>query len=351
MAKLRAGIIGLGVGERHIAGYRRHADCAVVAVADIDPGKRDAARGNYPELRVHESAEALIDDREIDVVSIASYDEDHAAQVLRALSAGKHVFVEKPLCQTAEELAAIRTALAGQPTLRLSSNLILRQTPRFRALKARIAAGEFGRLFHLEGDYNYGRIHKIIDGWRGRQDFYSVMLGGGVHVVDLVTWLAGERVVEVAAFGNRIATSGTGFRFDDMVIAILRFESGLVGKVAANFACVFPHFHRLLVYGTAASFENGIEEGSLWRSRDPEAAPEAMREDYPGAAKGDLIPSFVDAVLGRGGAEVRARGARRDERLPRHRRGGAERTACRAHLPLTSSSGTEACERSPSGGR
>ena len=88
-----------------------------------------------------------------------------------------------------------------------------------------------------------------------------------------MTWLAGERVAEVAAFGNRIATAGTGFRFDDMVVAILRFESGLVGKVAANFGCVFPHFHLLLVYGTAATFENGFEGGRIWNSREPDAAP------------------------------------------------------------------------------
>jgi predicted dehydrogenase len=304
MARLRAGIIGMGVGERHIAGYRRHPDCAVVAVADFDAAKRDAAQRNYPDLRIHASAEALLDDEEIDVVSIASYDEDHGAQVLRALAAGKHVFVEKPLCQTAEELAAIRAAIARRPALHLSSNLILRRTPRFRALKARIAAGEFGGLFHIEADYNYGRIHKIVDGWRGRQDFYSVMLGGGVHVVDLVTWLAGERVAEVAAFGNRIATSGTGFRFDDMVVAILRFESGLVGKVAANFACVFPHFHRLLVYGTAASFENGFAAGRIWRSREPAAEPILLDDAYPGTEKGDLIPPFIDTILGRGEPEI-----------------------------------------------
>jgi predicted dehydrogenase len=304
MATLRAGIIGLGVGERHIAGYRRHPDCAVTAIADFNPVKRDAARRLYPDLRVHDSADALLDDPEIDVVSIASYDEDHAVQVLRALETGKHVFVEKPLCQSESELAAIHAALAQHPGLRLSSNLILRRTPRFRALKSRIASGEFGRLFHIEGDYNYGRIHKIVDGWRGRQNFYSVMLGGGVHVVDLVTWLAGERVTEVAAFGNRIATAGTGFRFDDMVVAILRFESGLVGKVAANFACVFPHFHRILVYGTEATFENGLASGRIWRSRDRDAAPITLDEAYPGTEKGDLIPPFIDTILGRGRPEI-----------------------------------------------
>jgi len=304
MVRLRAGIIGLGVGERHIAGYRRHPDCTVVAVADLDPAKRAMVRRNYPDMRVHDSAEALLGEPDIDVVSIASYDADHAAQILSALATGKHVFAEKPLCQSAGELAVIRGALARHPGLRLSSNLILRRTPRFRALKERIGAGEFGHLFHLEADYNYGRIHKIIDGWRGRQDFYSVMLGGGVNVVDLVTWLAGERVAEVAAFGNRIATAGTGFRFDDMVVAILRFESGLVGKVAANLGCVFPHFHRLLVYGTAATFENGFEGGRIWNSREPDAAPILLDEAYPGTEKSDLIPPFLDTILGRGEPEV-----------------------------------------------
>ncbi len=304
MTRLRAGVVGLGVGERHIAGYRAHPDCEVVALADIDPAKREMAALRYPGVKLHASAEALIDDPTIDIVSIASYDAAHFAQIHRAVEAGKHVFAEKPLCQSRDELAQIRAALARRPGLRLSSNLILRRAPRFRALKSEIAAGRFGRLFHLEADYNYGRVHKIIEGWRGKQGYYSVMLGGGVHVVDLVLWLAGERVVEVAGFGNRIATAGTGFRFDDMTLAILRFESGAVAKVTANFGCVFPHFHRLLVYGTEATFENGVDAGRIWRSREPDARPELVTLPYPGAEKGDLIPSFIDAVLGRGSAEV-----------------------------------------------
>ncbi|MBV9523023.1 MAG: Gfo/Idh/MocA family oxidoreductase [Alphaproteobacteria bacterium] len=307
MAKLRVGVIGLGVGERHIAGYRAHPECSVVALADLDPAKRAAAAERYPGLTLHASAEALLDDPEIDVVSIASYDAAHFAQVRRALDAGKHVFAEKPLCQSSEELAALDAALARNPRCRLSSNLILRRAPRFRALKARIESGGFGRLFHLEADYNYGRIHKILDGWRGRQESYSVMLGGGVHVVDLLLWLAGERVVEVAAFGNRIATEGAGLRFDDMMVAILRFRSGATAKVAANFGCVFPHFHRLLVYGTTATFENGFAEASVWHSREPGAVPEPMREAYPGADKGDLIAPFIDAILGRAAPEIAER--------------------------------------------
>ena len=78
----------------------------------------------------------------------------------------------------------------------------------------------------------------------------------------------------------------------------------MIAKVSANFGCVYPHFHRLVVYGTEATFENGMDAGRLWRSRDPARVPEMLFDAYPSAAKGDLIPSFVDAILGRGPAAV-----------------------------------------------
>lgn len=306
MTRVRAGVIGLGVGEQHIAGYRLHPDAEVVALADIDPARQAWARQHYPDCRVHDSAEALIDDPAVDTVSIASFDDAHFAQVARAIEAGKHVFVEKPLCMRDDEFAQLHALHARHAEVRLSSNLILRRTPRFRDLRQRIRSGEMGRLFHLEGDYNYGRLHKIVDGWRGGLPFYSVVHGGAIHLIDLLMWLAGERIVEVQAMGNAIASEGTAFRFNDMVVATLRFEGGAVGKIAANFGCVHPHFHRVMVYGTRATFENRPEGGVIWHSRDAADAPEILASPYPGAAKGALIPGFVDEILGRGRAEVSA---------------------------------------------
>jgi predicted dehydrogenase len=115
--------------------------------------------------------------------------------------------------------------------------------------------------------------------------------------VDLLLWLSGERVVEVAAYGNAICTRDTSFERSDLVAALLRFENGSVAKVASNFGCVFPHFHRLLVYGTRATFENDFDAGRLWRSRDPATAPERIELPYPAVPKGSLIPSFVGRIL------------------------------------------------------
>jgi predicted dehydrogenase len=304
MQRLKAGVIGLGVGERHIDGFRRATGVDVVALCDMDAAKQAMARERYPECRLYTNADDLLDDPQIDVVAIASYDHHHAAQIVRAFDAGKHVFSEKPLCLTEAELSAIRAARLRNPGRRLCTNTVLRMSPRFRDLRSRISNGELGTLFYAEADYNYGRLAKLKDGWRGTIPAYSVMLGGGIHMVDLLLWLSGRRVVEVVASGNKLCSVGYGFTTPDMVVAILRFDDGMLGKVSANFGCVYPHFHKLSVYGTEATFENGPGAASLFKSSIRDAKPELLETAYPGIEKGDLIPGFIDSIRGTGSAEI-----------------------------------------------
>ncbi len=304
--RLRAGILGLGVGEQHIAGYRRHPACDVVTLCDIDAQKREMARQKYPELRVVADPREVLEDPAIDLVSVATFDDVHAEQVLAALEHGKHVFVEKPLCLHDAELDAIRSSLHRHPHLKLSSNLILRRCPRFIELRRMIRDGDLGELFYLEGDYNYGRLHKLVDGWRGRLPFYSVVHGGAIHLIDLLLWLTGERIVEVTAMGNQIPSRGSQFRNHDFVVALARFASGALAKITGNFGCVHPHFHVVNVYGTRKTFQNGWPHARLFSSPDPARPPETITTSYPGAHKGDLLHSFVEAFVSGGEPEVTA---------------------------------------------
>ncbi|WP_119168015.1 Gfo/Idh/MocA family protein [Algihabitans albus] len=294
---LRAGVIGLGVGFQHAIGLAQHPNCDLAALCDRDPVKRQQAKEHFPGVPLFETAEALLEESDLDLICVASYDDDHANQILRALTLGRHVFAEKPLCLMPEETAAIRDALERRRHLRLSSNTVLRASPRFAQLKRDIDDGRLGRIYAIEGDYNYGRLEKLTAGWRGRIPNYSVMLGGGIHVADLLLWLTGQAVGEVVALGNGIASTGSEFSGRDYAIALLRFADGTVGKLSANFGCVEPHFHRLLVYGTEATFENGRGSARLWRSRAADAVPEDIATPYPGVAKHALLPSFVEAIL------------------------------------------------------
>jgi predicted dehydrogenase len=294
---LKAGVIGLGVGARHVIGYEADSRCRVVALCDLDEAKRAEVGALFPGRHMTSDARDILADPEIDVVSIASYDNFHCDQVIAAIKSGKHVFVEKPLCQTVGEFDAITAALAAHPGIRLSSNLILRRTPRFQELRRRIAQGDMGRLYYLEGDYDYGRLHKILSGWRAEIPSYSVVHGGAIHVIDLLLWLTGLEIREVFAYGNRITTDGTAFRHNDLVAALLKFSDGTVAKITANFGSVAPHHHKLCVYGTLTCFEQSHVGAAYFHSRDPGAQPEAITDSYPGAAKGDMLPSFIGNIL------------------------------------------------------
>lgn len=292
------------MGEKHAEALAENVDCELVALCDQDTKRLAQVASRFAGARAVSKDVEILDDPMIDLVCIASYDDMHFTQTMRALDHGKHVFVEKPFVVHEHEARAVRKQLEKHKDLRLSSNLILRRSPRFLDLHQRIDRGELGRLYHMEADYNYGRLEKITKGWRGQLDFYSAVHGGGVHVVDLLMWLAGDRIVEVSAFGNAIASAGSGFKNFDNVVAAVRFANGAVGKVGVNFGCVMPHFHPVEIYGTQATFVNGRECAWLYTTRDPQTAPVRIETDYPGVHKGDLLVSFVNAILGRGPADV-----------------------------------------------
>jgi predicted dehydrogenase len=291
---LRAGVIGLGVGEQHVIGYNALPSMRVVAVCDIDSKRLEdvATRNNVPARFT--DYRKITEDPDIDVVSICSYDDAHAAQAVSAFRNGKHVMVEKPVALHRQE--AVEVLRAWQDSGRkLSSNLILRHSPRFREIKRMIAAGEFGEIVALEGDYIHEILWKITEGWRGQMDFYCVTYGGGIHLIDLMRWLINDEVMEVSGMGNKILTRGSNYRYPDMIINLLRFAGGAVGKTMTIFGPRRPQVHTLNVFGTRKSFVNGLPDGSLFDGDKPENV-HAMNSPYPAIAKSDLLPDFVAAI-------------------------------------------------------
>ena len=303
---LRAGVIGLGVGARHAAIYQAHARCTLGTICDIDEQRLQEVGAQHPDCRLTTDAADILSDPLIDVVSIASYDTHHGEQVLAAVNAGKHVFVEKPLCLTDREFEKIDAALCAHPDVQLSSNLVLRSFPQFRQLRQRIQSGALGRLFHLEGDYNYGRVEKLTAGWRGQIPFYSVSHGGAIHLIDLIMWLSGGRISAVVAVGNQITTHGTQFKYPDIVTALLKFTDGITAKVTANFGCATPHHHCLAVHGVAGSFKHDFLGGVHYHSRDAAIPVELVNLNYDASLKGNVQRAFVSRILDGTPAEVSA---------------------------------------------
>jgi predicted dehydrogenase len=293
---INGGVIGLGVGEQHVIALLEHPHVDKVFIWDQNPLKLEEVKLRNPNVIIVKKECDIVGHSNCDLVCISSYDSDHYDQCIACIEYGQHIFVEKPVCLYLEEAKSILNCLRDNPKVRFSSNLILRKSSRFADLKVKIDNHELGELYSIDADYYYGRVNKLTEGWRGEIDFYSVFLGGGVHMVDLVRWLSGKEAISVFAVSNKIVTEGTKFRYDDYVSAIISFEGGMQARVSANFGCVHPHYHSVKVFGTKSTFINGKESGNLHYSRLPDDVPKLIDTDYPGCKKGDLLKSFVSEI-------------------------------------------------------
>jgi len=304
---LNAAVIGLGVGEHHAHALIQDARVRLTDIAELDDHKFKKFSSENAGLALrHRSASEIINDQDVSFLSIASFDEAHFDQVMGGLQNGKHIFVEKPLCQTKDQLSDIyqtwRKSDRG-----LSSNLLLRQAPLYMWLRDLIASGELGEVYAFDGDYLYGRLPKIVDGWRSETQNYSVMEGGGIHIIDLMLGLCGALPAHVQSIANKIVTRDMAFRYHDFHSAIFTFPNGLIGRITANFGCVHKHQHVIRIFGTKGTFIYDDMGARLHRGRDHEQSVEMIDAAPKPAQKGVLIPDFITDILA---GDVRKRGQR-----------------------------------------
>jgi predicted dehydrogenase len=162
-------------------------------------------------------------------------------------------------------------------------------------LKKIIKKKTTGDIYYCEGDYNYGRVNKILYGWRGQIPFYSVILGGAIHLIDLIVWLSNKKIQYVIAEGNKISTNNTNFKNYDLVSALLKFKDGMIAKVTSNFASVTPHHHILSVYGTKSTFFYNNKVIKFYKSRD-DLNLKKVNSNFSNKHKSEILNSFIDSV-------------------------------------------------------
>ncbi|NLE43254.1 MAG: Gfo/Idh/MocA family oxidoreductase [Chloroflexi bacterium] len=227
-ARLKTGVIGLGVGRTHIQGYQAASAAEPVAVADVNEAALERAKADYGIPTVYTDYRELLADDAIGAVSICTPDKFHAEQALAALDAGKHVLCEKPLALTAEEARAI-VQKVRDTGLKFMMCHNYRFIPQFAELKQRLDSKILGQVYYGDSSYVqdlYSMAAFGPDYWRFKdpQNFY---LGGAVHNVDLLLWLLGE-VVEVSAYSNH---AWEAYPIDENYVSNFRFADGSIGRV------------------------------------------------------------------------------------------------------------------------
>ncbi len=244
MKKLRVGVIGLGMGKAHIKGYQKHAMAEVVAVADLDRKRLDAAKLEFAIPSVYTSADEMLAKESLDVVSVATPNTFHKPLTLAALKAGAHVLCEKPMAMDAGEARDMRAA-AEAAGRRLMINFSFRFTPQSWALKREVDGGLLGDVYFAQTRWLRRRGMPGFGGWFGQK----ALAGGGplidlgVHRIDLALWLMGypEPDWVMGATYNHIAAArakaeGKAFDVEDFATALIRFKNGATLDVQASWA-------------------------------------------------------------------------------------------------------------------
>ena len=176
------------------------------------------------------------------------------------------------------------------------SNLVLRDAKIFNDVIKKIKKGEFGKIYYFEGDYLYGRLEKILNGWRGKDQNYSVFLGGGIHMVDLMIRFLDNLPSEVFSCSNNIATKNNKFKYDDFVQSTYFFKNGAIGKISANFGCVHKHQHILKVYGTRKTFIYDDMGARISNKRDPHRSNKIHVTKKLYGGKDCLLPKVLEKL-------------------------------------------------------
>ena len=251
--ELKAAVVGTGfIGAVHADALRR-LGIEILGVVGSTPERARATSL----AAVYDSYEAVLADKRVDVVHLATPNNLHHPQAKQALEAGKHVVCEKPLAVTSDESAEL-VELAGRSGLVHCTNFNLRFYPLVQEARERVRAGDVGEIWNVHGGYLQDWLALATDwNWRLEPERAGALRAVGdigSHWVDLAQFVTGRRIVEVFADLATVlpvrrrpvgevqtfarpgdaAWEETPVSSEDLAHILLRFDSGARGSLVVS---------------------------------------------------------------------------------------------------------------------
>ncbi len=286
-SKLRFGIMGCGgVGPTHAGALLRIEEAQIVATADVIPQRAGDLAAKLNLTKIYDSDQAMLADPEIDVVCICTPSGMHADHSVRAMRAGKHVVVEKPM-EIALDACDRMIAAARETGKKLTVISQHRFDPATILVKEAVDSGKLGKIILATASVKWWRKQHYYDvaNWRGTWagDGGGSLMNQGVHTVDILQWLTGG--IE-SVFGHTMTAAHT-IETEDIAVAALKFNCGAVGTLTASTAAFPGSPARIEIFGTEGS---AIIEGDRLKQmtfKNGESfTPEAAASDAVSVAQG-----------------------------------------------------------------
>lgn len=223
--KIKIGVIGSGYwGPNLIRNFSSLSNCEVKIIADLKIGRLEYIRNEFPGVATTEDYNVILNDPFINAVCIATPVSTHKRFAVESLKAGKHVFVEKPMCANPKEAEEILRAVEDSG-LKFAVGHVFQFSPAVRAIKKLIDDKMIGEVFHITSTrINLGPPQTEID----------VIWDLGPHDFSILLHLLNEFPVEVKSFNSYFPY---GFSKEDQKRLInnsdiqLKFVSGRTAHV------------------------------------------------------------------------------------------------------------------------
>jgi predicted dehydrogenase len=229
-AAVRVGVVGLGYWGPNLArNFDRLPGAELRWICDSSEEARERWKPQFPNARQSASVDEVLADPELDALVIATHVPSHPELAVRALEAGKHCFVEKPLAQSVAEAETVLAAAEASGRTLMVGHL-LEYHPGLEELKEIADSGVLGDIHYIYSNrLNLGKL---------RAD-ENALWSLGAHDVSVVLRLAGdEEPSEIRALGESYMRPG----IEDVVFCYLRFPSGLAAHL--HLSWLDPHKDR-----------------------------------------------------------------------------------------------------------
>jgi len=250
----RLGVLGSGKwGQYLVRNFSELLGESNVIVFDPDPDKLDEVRDNHREIETTEDIDGVIKNDSIPAVIVATPGDSHYELTERALRAGKHVLVERPMARKVSN-AVDMIELAERKGQTLMVDHLLEYHSAVEALKEKIVSGELGEIYYIHGQ----RLD--LEDLETEED---ILWSLGTQEVSLMLYLIDKDPRKVTAHGGSYLEREDGE--EDTVFLNVEFEDGV--KAHSHLSWLDPHkTRRMTVVGSKkmATFDDMESRNKLW---------------------------------------------------------------------------------------
>jgi UDP-N-acetylglucosamine 3-dehydrogenase len=280
MRKLGVAVVGTGQwGKNHARVYKELASTELVAVCDVNSERAKAMAAQYG-VKAYSDSTQMLKDKSIEAVNICTWSTVLAKEALKALHAGRHVLVEKPMATNPQQAQKL-VQTAQENGLHLTVGFLMRFIPGLQYIRQSVEDKKIGDFVCA--------TTKRVSQWPERIGDVGVLKDTAIHDIDVMRFISGDDPITVYAKMGSMKHR----KFEDFAQIMLTYKDGKSAFIESNW--LTPYKTRMLtVTGSEAIMRLDYITQDLWIEQQTETVQ--PRYPFQEPLKQEL-QHFVDCIV------------------------------------------------------